>query len=671
MPALSNVAAKTTVDGVPSAQAPTLRKRLHGDQTLSVQSNAVQPNHSSHSVSAKDSLTRPQPAMPKGEQSVWTPLKTAVFWAVVGLALLVRLNGIGQPGEVVFDEVHFGGFSTHYLRREYYFDVHPPLGKMLIAFLGYLWGFDGSFRFEKIGLDYGAGRVPYVFLRSCMALFGTGAIGLALATLMELGCDAWAVGFGGLALALDMALTVQVKFILLDAMLFFFIFGTLYAWTRFRQQRARPFSEAWWAWLGATGAFMAGACGVKLVGLFTVATVGLATVADLWELSARHRGLSDQWLLRHFGARAACLLLLPISLYLSFFYAHFAVLTKTGPGDQFMSPDFQAGLEGNALHSTSRQVFYGQRVHLRSKPEDVFLHSRLDINYPLRHEDGKISSQGQVVDGVSREDADTVWVLLPAPGELPLKPHERRPLRHQSVVRLWHQASQRWLLTHDVASPLTMTNMEVTATSERDKVEGQAEEEKDDKPKNETTWQVEFVQGDAARLMTKSSVFRLQNMQHKVFLTNHQEPLPKWGAPHREVNGCKRGHRDASKWIIADIEDAMEEGERREMLTRRKPRLTFWQKFRELQGLMLRTNGQLQDDHPYKSRPGSWPLVRRGIAFWDKAKQARIYLLGNIVAWYAALAGLLGLVVYTAKGLWMEHRRVECFSRGTLPFYSP
>jgi hypothetical protein len=54
----------------------------------------------------------------------------------------------------VFDEVHFGAFAGQYIRREYYFDVHPPLAKMLNALGGWLVGFKGDFGFDNIGDKY-------------------------------------------------------------------------------------------------------------------------------------------------------------------------------------------------------------------------------------------------------------------------------------------------------------------------------------------------------------------------------------------------------------------------------------------------------------------------------------------------------------------------------------
>ena len=92
-----------------------------------------------------------------------------------------------------FDEVHFGKFASYYLRREFFFDVHPPLcvllsgcpriaeltpryahrAKLLLAFSGWVIGYDGHFEFENIGDSYIENKVPYVGLRVLPALFGS------------------------------------------------------------------------------------------------------------------------------------------------------------------------------------------------------------------------------------------------------------------------------------------------------------------------------------------------------------------------------------------------------------------------------------------------------------------------------------------------------------------
>ena len=607
-----------------------------------------------HEVKSKVAEEKTVSAVPvhgKKRLSVWNSTTKTVFLALVALSLFARLYRLSKPAQVVFDEVHFGGFASQYLRREYYYDVHPPLGKMLIAGMGYFFGFDGSFRFEKIGLDYNKGNAPYVMMRLGMVAFGTGAIGLALASLLEMGVSVWGVGLAGILMGFDNALVTQTKFILLDSMLFFFIMASVWSWTKFRQLRREPFSTEWWKYLSLTGASIAGSLGVKMVGLFTVATIGLATLHDLWQLSDQKRHLPNKQLWKHFWARALCLGALPLALYLSFFWVHLRILIKTGPGDVFMSSDFQAGLEGNALHSTSRQVFFGQTVRVKSKVDEVYLYSHTHL-YPLHHEDGKVSSQGQQVTGYGGEDANSEWVIMPQPDQ-PLKSGEKRPLRNGATVRLLHKATKKYLLTHDVASPLTMTNQEVTAVEDGQKLE-------------ETLFTFEVKQGNAEKVMSKSNVFRLIHKKTEVAINNHQEMLPKWMPGHREINGDKRGNRDGCKWVISDVIDPADEAERKEMAARKKPALSFFRKFVELQGSMLRSNGMLHDEHPFKSHPATWPFVQRGMAFWDKTKEARIYLLGNIVAWYISLAGLVVLGACLIKENFLKHRFGEAKHLGSL-----
>ena len=56
-----------------------------------------------------------------------------------------------------FDEMFYGRFALMYIRNTFYFDTHPPLGKMLLAVAGYIGNFNGVVPFDRIG----AGLVQY------------------------------------------------------------------------------------------------------------------------------------------------------------------------------------------------------------------------------------------------------------------------------------------------------------------------------------------------------------------------------------------------------------------------------------------------------------------------------------------------------------------------------
>ncbi|KAJ3149087.1 hypothetical protein HDU86_007030 [Geranomyces michiganensis] len=549
--------------------------------------------------------------------------------AVTFVSFLTRCWGIDDPGQVVFDEVHFGKFASYYLRREYYFDVHPPLGKLLLAAAGYFVGYDGHFLFDNIGDDYVANGVPYIALRLLPAAAGAAIAPLVFLTFKEMGLSVAGATFGAMLL----------------------VFGN-------------PFTPKWYLWLSLTGVGLACTTGVKMVGLLSIAAIGVAVLFDLWDLLDIRRGLSMRQFSRHFAARALCLIFLPLAIYLSFFYIHFAILIKSGPGDAFMSPAFQDGLVGSEVSTNTSSIPFFSNITIRHRDTSAYLHSHVD-KYPLRYEDGRISTQGQQVTGYPHRDLNNHWTLEPADETIytAIKKYELddeeksrhvRYLRHNDHVRLRHARTGTYLITHDVASPLTPTNMEMTTIISNGTVRY-----------NETVWRIVTLDGeDGDKVRSKRGHLRIVNAVHKVAVHCHKGILPEWGYGQQEVNGNKALTDAFNTWWVDEVlherivngtEIDAENDEKEEAAARKKhpiKKLSFLQKFLELQGLMVAHNSGLTKPHPYSSTPITWPFVLRGISFWERKEGLRqIYLLGNPAVWWTAITGT---VMYAA--MWIMDR---------------
>jgi dolichyl-phosphate-mannose-protein mannosyltransferase len=94
----------------------------------------------------------------------------------------------------------------------------------------------------------------------------------------------------------------------------------------------------------------------------------------------------------------------------------------------------------------------------------VFLHSRVE-SYPLRYDDGRVSSQGPQVTGYPHNDIGNHWQIIPTKA-IPTTGRSR--VRHNDVVQLLHMWTDTYLMTHDVASPLMPTNQEFTTVPSND-----------------------------------------------------------------------------------------------------------------------------------------------------------------------------------------------------------
>ncbi len=208
---------------------------------------------------------------------------------------------------------------------------------MLVGFAGLLAGYDGTFGFES-GAAY-PDTVPYVAMRVMMASFGVAMVPLGWYTAVELGMSPMACHLVALMVlcgecdltlcicvycrpntsAEDVAWLTISRFILLDSMLLFFTFTTVFFLTKFHNQQyqyvyaflsarrnhdslvnpqpllLRLVVMARHDWLvhwmrlqvGRLAVWLSeqsdGLPSIKWIGFFVTCLVGAYTIEDLWE----------------------------------------------------------------------------------------------------------------------------------------------------------------------------------------------------------------------------------------------------------------------------------------------------------------------------------------------------------------------------------------------------
>lgn len=572
---------------------------------------------------------------------------------ITALAFFTRFYKIWFPDEVVFDEVHFGKFASYYLQRTYFFDLHPPFAKLLIAGVGYLVGYDGTFKFDKIGDSYITNQAPYLAYRSLEAIQGSLTVPVLFLTMRQLNYSIAASSLASIIVLFDNAHVTETRLILLDATLLLSVACSVYAYVRFRnEQLKKAFTTTWWKWLALTGVALSCVISTKYVGVFTFLTIGFAVIIDLWHLLDIESGLTVREVSRHFVARFYGLIVLPFIIYLFWFYVHFSVLTKSGTGDAFMSSAFQETLGDSPLAATAKQVNYYDTITLKHKETELLLHSH-DAFYPLRYEDGRVSSKGQQVTAFNGTDPNNEWVILPI-HDFQDGSKQGHAVRIDDIVRLYHVGTDSYMLAHDVASPLNPTNEEFTT------VKGEVAQRRF----NETLFKLLPADRSKGRtpIKTKASVIRILHKDTNVALWTHDDvTLPDWAFNQYEVNGNKDTTASSNSWIIDEIiglDDA-----RKFYVPKSVKTLPFLNKWWELQFLMFSHNNKLSSEHPFASDPSSWPLSLSGVSFWTNAdKKLQIYFIGNLVGWWTeVLVMVIFAGVYIGAKL-AEQRRIQIFT---------
>ncbi|MEM6581119.1 MAG: phospholipid carrier-dependent glycosyltransferase [Pseudomonadota bacterium] len=251
-----------------------------------------------------------------------TQLVSASTLLIISLCLhFLRLD---QPAEVIFDEVHFGSFTEAYCcSGEYFFDIHPPVGKLLPALGLKLGGYDGGQSFSGVGTPLT--EVSPVLLRFVPALAGSLIPVLVFILLLQLGTSRWAALLGAWAVLFDNALLVQTRVLGLEGILLLSILAALVLALAARSARS---STGLVLLSIAAGICVGMAVGTKFTGLTAGALVAIAFFMPL----------DRPFSIARTAVMCGCAAAGAMVIYVGAWVLHFTLLDQPGGGHAFGVP---------------------------------------------------------------------------------------------------------------------------------------------------------------------------------------------------------------------------------------------------------------------------------------------------------------------------------------------
>ena len=319
------------------------------------------------------------------------PLRTGLIVLFI-LSVIVHFAFFGHPGSAVFDEIYFNDFAGAYYTGKYYYDIHPPLGKLILALSTFPFG---GINPDDVatGIGQAFGSHAHLAMRFTPSLAGTVLPLVIFLIVVELKQGYRAAFLAGLFVMLENSLLTQSRLILMDSILLLFGFTSIWLMLIYRRTQQ-------WYWVALAGCCIGFGLGIKWIGFAFFGICGLVifydTVKTHWPsavifgaallclvlgVTANVKDWDDGLLylasllsvvfftiffintiksgalnLARFTA-AAVLIGATFFVYVLIFFVHFSLLPNSNKqGDQFMTVEFQSTLKGSRFEGAQNKI---------------------------------------------------------------------------------------------------------------------------------------------------------------------------------------------------------------------------------------------------------------------------------------------------------------------------
>jgi dolichyl-phosphate-mannose--protein O-mannosyl transferase len=279
------------------------------------------------------------PASPGTRVEFTTDDAIALLFLTI-LAFSIRLWLVFHPEGPVFDEVHFGNFTNWYSLSQFYFDIHPPLGKMVMFLFANLSEYDGLLKFAHVQNGRYA-NIAYVQLRVTPACLSALCCPLSYLSVRLSGFSRVAAVTSALLLIFDTSLATEGRFILSDGILHFFscLHICILCYTF-----SLPRGVRFWIWHFVTGISLGAACSCKNTAWGLTILDAFVYIVGMWPVV--QLGWFDY--IFEVAVYGVTLFVVAFSVYCIAFSVHFMILPYGGQGYGYLPENMKAHLIRNS-----------------------------------------------------------------------------------------------------------------------------------------------------------------------------------------------------------------------------------------------------------------------------------------------------------------------------------